>query len=147
VTIRRRFFPTKAAYRIQAVLKITSSLPFRYASLSNAYAFVAGAIISIAATLFVTPLLDRTTPMTVSLWRWASVCFLVSALALAAISLELEKYKEDLAEKGNPREVDLKVDILKGNKRLWRLWTWASLSVISFGYGYFVLAQGRLWPL
>ena len=147
MTIRRQCFPTKAAYRIQAVLKIISCLPFRYAALSNAYAFVAGSVISIATTLFLTPLLEETTPMTASLWRWVSLFFLVSALSLAAVSLELEKYKEELAEKGNPREADLKVDILKGNRRLWRLWTWASLSIISFVYGYFVLAQGKLWPL
>lgn len=131
----------KALKRLRKRLLLLSTLPFYHPALSNGYAFLAGTVVSVAITLFITPLIQETKPIAPSVIRWSGTSFLLSAFALAAISIELEKYKEDLTDKGNPREIDLKLDILKSGKRLWRLRIWASICLILFLYGYATLVK------
>jgi hypothetical protein len=126
--------------------KTVRYFPFEHPSAGTlVYSFLAGVLASIAAQLFITPLLDPTPHICTATLLLSAILLAISSALMILISFELEAFKEDLMGERSPQSKRLRRIILEKSgmlhegaepprrqfSRLWRLWMYLGVSVAS----------------
>jgi hypothetical protein len=117
--------------------------PFEHPSAGTlVYSFLAGILASLAAQLFITPLLDPRPHIPTATLLLSASLLVVSAALMVLIGFELDAFKEDLIRQHSPQDKKIRWIILEKSgmvhekaetphrrfSRLWRLWIYLGVS-------------------
>lgn len=127
-------------------VKTIRYFPFEHPSAATLiYSFLAGILASLAAQMFMIPPLNPAPSIRTATLLLSAAILVISSALMVLISFELEAFKEDLIREHSPQDKKIRRIILEKSgivhdgaktphrqfSRLWRLWIYLGVSVIS----------------